>query len=297
MLRTINNAHKKNKIEIKNNNIQKLKKLICFILIGIAAFSLNLSGNTLQCYAEEGGYFEDGGGEVPGDYSGDSGGDSSGDSSGGSSSGASSSGYTPEQIAAAKAWLSSHGYAPTRAGASQAYQDYLDGKLDNDPDVRKYKGLDSGNNSNSTSSSTSGKPAGENVSEDTSKNTSENDSSNGQTNNGNTTGSQVASNESADVNFDDMTNIIDEEDAVKDSIKETDPKQELEDSIASQKSQLEIQSDDSEVMLVYDDYEKTEEELEKKNNKSKALMYLIISFIFLVIFLSMFKLLKNDKEF
>lgn len=52
------------------------------------------------------------------------------------------SGYTEEQKAAAKAWLSAHGYAPTRAGAAQAYADYLAGKLDNDPDVRRYKGLD-----------------------------------------------------------------------------------------------------------------------------------------------------------
>lgn len=52
------------------------------------------------------------------------------------------SGYTEEQKNAAKAWLSAHGYAPTRAGAAQAYADYLAGKLDNDPDVRRYKGLD-----------------------------------------------------------------------------------------------------------------------------------------------------------
>ena len=50
--------------------------------------------------------------------------------------------YSQEEIDAAKAWLSAHGYPPTRAGAEQAYQDYLDGKLDNDPDVRAYKGLD-----------------------------------------------------------------------------------------------------------------------------------------------------------
>ena len=30
----------------------------------------------------------------------------------------------------AKSWLSSHGYPPTRAGAEQAYQDYMDGKID-----------------------------------------------------------------------------------------------------------------------------------------------------------------------
>lgn len=46
-----------------------------------------------------------------------------------------SSGYTEEQKAAAKAWLSAHGYAPTRVGAYQAYADYLNGKFDNDPEV------------------------------------------------------------------------------------------------------------------------------------------------------------------
>lgn len=51
-----------------------------------------------------------------------------------------SDGYTDEQKAAAKAWLSSHGYAPTRAGANQAYQDYLNGKFDNDPEVQKALG-------------------------------------------------------------------------------------------------------------------------------------------------------------
>ncbi|MBO4864740.1 MAG: hypothetical protein J5517_10260 [Eubacterium sp.] len=50
--------------------------------------------------------------------------------------------FTPEEKAAIKAWLSAHGYPPTRAGAAQAYQDFLDGKLDDDPDVRAYKGLD-----------------------------------------------------------------------------------------------------------------------------------------------------------
>lgn len=43
--------------------------------------------------------------------------------------------YTPEQKAAAKAWLSSHGYAPTYGGAAQAYQDYLNGKFDGVPGV------------------------------------------------------------------------------------------------------------------------------------------------------------------
>lgn len=43
--------------------------------------------------------------------------------------------YTPEEKAAAKAWLSAHGYAPTYGGAAQAYQDYLNGKFDGVPGV------------------------------------------------------------------------------------------------------------------------------------------------------------------
>lgn len=38
--------------------------------------------------------------------------------------------YTEEEIQQAKAWLSAHGYSPDAGGASQAYQDYLDGKFD-----------------------------------------------------------------------------------------------------------------------------------------------------------------------
>lgn len=37
--------------------------------------------------------------------------------------------YTDDEIAAAKAWLSANGYSPSRAGAAQAYQDYLNGKF------------------------------------------------------------------------------------------------------------------------------------------------------------------------
>ncbi|MBR1865064.1 MAG: hypothetical protein IJ801_01005 [Lachnospiraceae bacterium] len=38
--------------------------------------------------------------------------------------------YTEEEIQQAKAWLSAHGYSPDSGGASQAYQDYLNGKFD-----------------------------------------------------------------------------------------------------------------------------------------------------------------------
>jgi len=38
--------------------------------------------------------------------------------------------YTEEQKEQAKAWLSAHGYSPDMGGANQAYQDYLNGKFD-----------------------------------------------------------------------------------------------------------------------------------------------------------------------
>ena len=50
------------------------------------------------------------------------------------------SGYSEEEKEAAKAWLSAHGYPPTRAGAEAAYQDYLNGKFDDDPEVQQYMG-------------------------------------------------------------------------------------------------------------------------------------------------------------
>ena len=47
---------------------------------------------------------------------------------------------TPEQKAQIKSWLSAHGYPPTRAGAEMAYQDYLAGKFDDDPEVQAALG-------------------------------------------------------------------------------------------------------------------------------------------------------------
>lgn len=38
--------------------------------------------------------------------------------------------YTEEEKQQAKAWLSAHGYSPDISGASQAYEDYLNGKFD-----------------------------------------------------------------------------------------------------------------------------------------------------------------------
>lgn len=60
--------------------------------------------------------------------------------------------YTEEEKQQAKSWLSSHGYPPTRAGAEQAYQDYLDGKLDI-PEADAYFGRDDDNNESETNTS------------------------------------------------------------------------------------------------------------------------------------------------
>ncbi|MCM1180362.1 MAG: hypothetical protein NC347_08915 [Clostridium sp.] len=38
--------------------------------------------------------------------------------------------YTEEEKQQAKAWLSAHGYSPDMGGANQAYEDYLNGKFD-----------------------------------------------------------------------------------------------------------------------------------------------------------------------
>lgn len=40
--------------------------------------------------------------------------------------------YTDEEKEAAKQWLVQNGYSPDRGGANQAYQDYLNGKFDNE---------------------------------------------------------------------------------------------------------------------------------------------------------------------
>ena len=54
--------------------------------------------------------------------------------------------YTEEEKAAAKQWLVQHGYSPDRAGANQAYQDYLNGKFDDE----NLKGGDENNSTPET---------------------------------------------------------------------------------------------------------------------------------------------------
>ena len=74
--------------------------------------------------------------------------------------------YTEEQKQQAKSWLSAHGYPPTRAGAEQAYQDYMDGKIDV-PEADAYLGrnkqtkIEEKKNSTSTTNKTSQKTGSE----------------------------------------------------------------------------------------------------------------------------------------
>ncbi len=132
---------------IENNMMSSMKKCVVMILVAFLLPLFICAGNKKEVYARcsvaelgvEGGESESGNSSESGDSS--------------NSGSASTSGYSEEQIAAAKAWLSAHGYSPTRAGAAAAYQDYLNGKFDDDPDVQKYKGQ-SGSSDTTTGSDT-----------------------------------------------------------------------------------------------------------------------------------------------
>lgn len=54
--------------------------------------------------------------------------------------------YTEEEKAQAKAWLSAHGYSADYGGASQAYQDYLNGKFDEELGLNSSAEGNSGEN-------------------------------------------------------------------------------------------------------------------------------------------------------
>ena len=180
--------------------------------------------------------------------------------------------YTPEQKQAAKAWLSAHGYPPTRAGAAQAYQDFLDGKLDDDPDVRRYKGLDNPENK-STTGPTNGQ-TGETPKRDRpyAKGSEETDEGTGET------GGLKASNESeevvdSDLNFDNLEDIIEED--VAEEIK------------IDLSMKLPIM-DNKDMYLVYDKYE------DKGNEKNDTQFIVIISIISVMVIISVVMLLMRD---
>ena len=78
--------------------------------------------------------------------------------------------YTDEEKQQAKSWLSSHGYPPTRAGAEQAYQDYMDGKIDV-PEADAYMGKNQKNDIEEKKNSTvKTEPKKDKQSENTNKN-------------------------------------------------------------------------------------------------------------------------------
>ena len=96
--------------------------------------------------------------------------------------------YTDEEKQQAKSWLSSHGYPPTRAGAEQAYQDYMDGKIDV-PEADAYMGKNQKNEIEEKKNSTvKTEPKKDKQSENTNKNstTKQENSSTEQTNNSTT---------------------------------------------------------------------------------------------------------------
>ncbi len=159
-----------------------------------------------------------------------------------------SSGYTEEQKAAAKAWLSAHGYPPTRAGAAQAYADYLAGKLDNDPDVRKYEGLDDNSDESDSSNST--------LEIDTSESgvhLDDSDDSDGPGDNiksDNAQNDKSADSSSDSIDFENITYMVDEEQGTSDA---TDIGSELEES----KETLVIPEESSEINLSYTEEKKS----------------------------------------
>ena len=91
--------------------------------------------------------------------------------------------YTEEQKQQAKSWLSAHGYPPTRAGAEQAYQDYMDGKIDV-PEADAYLGrnkqkkIEEKNNSTSTTNKTSQKTGSEDTTDTKNTDTKNTDTKN-----------------------------------------------------------------------------------------------------------------------
>lgn len=62
--------------------------------------------------------------------------------------------YTEEEKQQAKAWLSAHGYSPDMNGANQAYQDYLNGKFDEELGITTTEQETTGNAESTTEGQT-----------------------------------------------------------------------------------------------------------------------------------------------
>lgn len=199
----------------------------------------------------------------------------SGESSGSSS--ASTSGYSEEQIAAAKAWLSAHGYAPTRAGAAAAYQDYLDGKFDDDPDVQKYKGQ------TGLTSQTTSQEAG----------TSSSDVDAASEKSSDETGSSTvdSSSEDSEVAIGDLPSIL--VDSEEGSVDAETP--ESAGNGLTINDDLKLPEQDDSVYVFYDDGEP-----EQVVRESSFVIYIIFSVVIVMVIVSLVMLIKarkkNDKE-
>ncbi len=275
--------------------ILRLSLAFCVVLLVVLCpgFSKAVHARDVSSYAVN---------EYGGDA--DSGETGSGDSNSGDGGSTSTSGYSSEQIAAAKAWLSAHGYAPTRAGAAAAYQDYLAGKLDNDPDVRRYKGLDS----DSTNSADSTTDNSVNVNESNSAEMNETNVSgdsnaekiSDETGASNESGSSDKANVSGKSNVStgeaDMTEFLeivaDGEDA--EALADTEGSKKYDPfgaKIYALKDKLEITSNDSSVYLL----ENATEEEYKKSSDQKAFVVIILA-IFIVLISGIILIINRGKQ-
>lgn len=184
--------------------------------------------------------------------------------------GTDTSGYTEEEKNAVKAWLSAHGYPPTRAGAEQAYQDFLNGKFDNDPEVRKYKGLDTETDTNgSGESNEEGAASGKDG------------DANGTASNG-AASTSGADNDTPDENASDEPMI--EMESLEDIMKA-----DFEDELRSSTGLILPVMENKDMYLIYDKYE-------KKNDNNDTQFYVIISAIVILVIISVFKLIQKDEK-
>lgn len=214
----------------------------------------------------------------------------SGESSGSGS--ASTSGYSEEQIAAAKAWLSAHGYAPTRAGAAAAYQDYLDGKFDDDPDVQKYKGQ-TGSTSEPSSRETSQQAgtSSSDVDKVSDKSSSDVDAASEKTSDDTGSSTVDSSSEDSEVTIGDLPSIL--VDSEEGSIETETP--ESAGNGLKINDDLKLSERDDSVYVFYDDGEP-----EQVVRESSFVIYIIFSVVIVMVIVSLVMLInarkKNDKE-
>ncbi len=193
--------------------------------------------------------------------------------------GTDTSGYTEEEKNAAKAWLSAHGYPPTRAGAEQAYQDFLNGKFDNDPQVRKYKGLDTETDTNGSGDSSNSSGSSE---------SNEEGAASGNAGDANGTASNGAASTSGADNDTPDENASDEPIIEMESLDDI-MKADFEDELRSSTGLILPVMENKDMYLLYDKYE-------KKTDNNNTQFYVIISAIAILVIISVFKLIQKDEK-